>query len=380
MDTKQLVEYWKKASFDEKQKIIRENNIGAYKNALGHFSFRIRDKLRKSPDDFIPTLNEEHELCFVKGYPVSKVYTQEEACLEQRQYRAVAVKEDGEEEYSAWYDKEDFAHNIKNEIDELEAYESTYVQKRIKGDKDAEASDEAVLEKKCKKKKDVKESSREMDTIRNIRQELTNISSKLAQLTRSNTIFIKNTARKAEREIDKIRQQLFDIQENFMVEKWFSPNTPYDSTYVIDQLRALANDPVDRAEMEFLNNLADKIFQSYPDRVTLADIENDIRTDSNVRRTWDNDSWLYAKDQIFESRIVSDSSKKHNLSERNNIVTKLARELVSTHLSHLKGKQMGPSDVGFIRQVINDTLKAYPSAFRNVDIDDLEDMVFDMLD
>lgn len=370
MCIKELARQWASASKNKKQDLIKEYSLVSYKCSSGDVSFRVINKLQKDTKTPIPVLDENSELFFVQGFPIFRHMTCEDVCNEARQYRVVAVKEDGEEEYSSWYNEEEKAANIQNEIDELEAYESTYIQKCIKGDKEVENDDEAVLEKKCKKKENVKESNQEMDIIRKIRQDLTSVVLQMALLKRSSNRAIKTVATSAEREIDKIRRQFFDIQENTVKE--YNVNTKYDSKYVIDQLRILADDAIDRNERNFLTNLADKIFQSYPDRITIANIERDIRNDSNVRRIWDNESWLYVKDQIFES--------KQNITERNNIVTKLVRELVSTHLSHLKGKQMRPSDVGFIRQVINDTLKAYPSAFRNVDIADLEDMVFDMLD
>lgn len=78
---------------------------------------------------------------------------------ESRQFQLRAVKEDGEEDCSKWYDEEDTVYEMKKEIDELDEYESTYVIKRIAEMNDEEEDEEATLESKCELSPEEKEES-----------------------------------------------------------------------------------------------------------------------------------------------------------------------------------------------------------------------------
>ena len=86
--------------------------------------------------------------------------------------------------------------------------------------------------------------------------------------------------------------------------------TKYDSTYIISQLDMLIGDTDDQDEIKMLTALRDKIFQSYPNNVTIYDIEHDIRNEPSMRYLWDTELWKYVKDQLFTESVISERAIK----------------------------------------------------------------------
>ena len=441
MNAYQLAQEWL-SSKEAKRKIIKENKFPTVHNSLGNVSFVLQRKLLESPHTFHPAIMSGEQIVFVKGvYPSFQTFTAEEVLSEARQYQVCATKENGDIEYSNWYDSADQAEDLQHKIAELEQYESVYIQKRLKNVdlEDEEEHEEGVLEKKCPKaKEEVKEevslnenlrpgmlvqikdkvspfvkkykgkqgrivgiqgeyaqvkikgsrsSSVEFllteleplkeeteiteqnynSSIRLIRQELTSVSSKIESLTRAKTPAVKNAAIKAEKLVDQARRLFFDIQESAL-----------DGFKLQNTLRKKYNLP------DYAFDLAMEIINTHlPElKKTKSLRPNDIgriRTVlADLKRSSASDFRNINLDDLED--LIVDTLEESTLVENNNTIKQLARELVSTHLSDLVGKNITPNDVGRVRQTMHDTIKSYPSAFRNVDVDDFEDMIFNMLE
>ena len=257
----------------------------------GQISFRVQRAILQNGSTPYPVINENDELVFVKGvYPALQILSPDKVLSEAIQYQVCATKENGDIEYSNWYDSKDSADELLTQVEELEAYESAYVQKRLKSIESEEEHDEGALEKKCPKVKEDKKKSVKEETvnenfrpgmlvkvkrsvtdqlkkyvgktgrilnisgnyadvkvkgarstsveflltelevikeetsifeapnytarIRAIRQELTEVSRKIASLTNAHNIIVKRVAREAEKKVDEVRRMFFDIQEN----------------------------------------------------------------------------------------------------------------------------------------------------------------------
>jgi len=113
----------------------------------GEIKIGVMSDLQQRPNLIVPGLDTEGNLIFLRGYPNTKMFgprdfydtrkkkNQKESVdsvSEQRQYQLRAMKKDGKEDVSEWYDDEDVVYEMKKRIDELETYESTEVYKRIK--------------------------------------------------------------------------------------------------------------------------------------------------------------------------------------------------------------------------------------------------------
>jgi hypothetical protein len=92
----------------------------------------VENRLRLG-EKYVPVLSDSNELQFAYGWPQIKVKTLDEM-LEAREYQVVAINsQDGEKEYSKWFDDEQEAELMQQSVENSDDYSSSQIIKRIKG-------------------------------------------------------------------------------------------------------------------------------------------------------------------------------------------------------------------------------------------------------
>lgn len=142
-----LIELCENWSNKKRKLLIGEHNI---KPLLGRYGIRLMVEHRLFNEKFVPVLNSKGDLEIASGWP--QITTQSlQSFLESRQFQVRAVNtESGDEEFSSWFDKEEEAEALQQEIENSENYTTSKIIKRIKELNDDDNA-EPTLKPKTKK-------------------------------------------------------------------------------------------------------------------------------------------------------------------------------------------------------------------------------------